>query len=217
MTVRTADAVALTTYVKFSAKPLTIISGGVLTTKLSTGTWSGDDGVTNVNGGIVDNSAGRMWIGMNPGSAGTLNINSGSVTVGEWLMVGNDGSTGTINMNGGTLSVATGMALNPYNPDPGQGAYFNLNAGVATVGDLWVNQGIIDIEAGTLLLPGDKTSLISNLIGWGNLTAYDGSGTVVYDYDTTNSGMTTVTAVVPEPATLCLLALGAGALWRKRH
>jgi hypothetical protein len=157
-----------------------------------------------------------MWIGMNPNSSGTLNINSGSVAVGEWLMIGNDASSGTLNMDGGTLSVTTGIALNPYNPTAGKLAYFNLNGGIATAGDLWVNQGVVDIEGGTLRLAGDKTTLISNLIGWGNLTGYNGTGTIVYDYNSRNAGYTTVTAIVPEPGSIALLGAASLFFMRKK-
>jgi hypothetical protein len=43
------------------------------------------------------------------------------------------------------------------------------------------------------------------------VTAYDGTGTVMYDYDITNPGQTTIWAV-PEPGTLLLLCLGLASL-----
>jgi hypothetical protein len=61
--------------------------------------------------------------------------------------------------------------------------------------------GSMDITGGTLILPGDKRSVVQGYSGSGWITAYGGSGTVLYDI-TTNPGKTTVTAANPtEPPT----------------
>jgi len=56
-------------------------------------------------------------------------------------------------------------------------------------------QGQIDITGGTLIIDGDVTGSISSMVGDNRIVAYGGSGVIEYDYNTSNAGKTTVTAV----------------------
>jgi hypothetical protein len=53
----------------------------------------------------------------------------------------------------------------------------------------------MDVGGGTLIINGDKLSLIQGYIDNGWITAYDGNGTLSLDYDVTNEGATTLTAL----------------------
>jgi hypothetical protein len=60
--------------------------------------------------------------------------------------------------------------------------------------------GLIDITQGTLVLEGDDTAKINDLIAAGLITAYGGDGAFELDYDGRNLGKTTLTAIpAPEP------------------
>jgi len=66
----------------------------------STGTFNLSDAPLTVNG--------ETFIGRNSGGKGTLNVNSGSVAINNWLNVGREngeGGKGIVNMTGGTMSV----------------------------------------------------------------------------------------------------------------
>lgn len=73
----------------------------------------------------------------------------------------------------------------------------------------------IDIENGILIIRDDGLTA-ATVQGWedgGFLTGFGGSGDVLIDDST---GDVVITAVVPEPATIALLGIGAAALLRKR-
>jgi len=137
------------------------------------------------------------WFGNN--GEGILNISGGTFTVsgGSYnnIVLGqNSGSSGTINMTGGTITVANTLYI--YTD-----AEVNLDGGTINAGTLYISAGLnMDITSGTLILDGDDTSTIAAYVADGRFTAYAGDGEVVYDYNVTNAGKTTVTGVLSESA-----------------
>jgi hypothetical protein len=132
-------------------------------------------GIITINtGGTVSTvtsggGTGRVVLGQAAGENGTLTMNGGTATFAGILDLGYAG-TGLINLYGGTINAAD-FAM-------------RSTGGVGTM----------DITAGTLIITGDKVSLINGYVTSGWITAYDGSGTVNVSYDTPNAGKTTVTA-----------------------
>ncbi|MDD5134858.1 MAG: hypothetical protein PHP01_05555, partial [Phycisphaerae bacterium] len=101
-------------------------------------------------------------------------------------------------MNGGEIYVygTFGIGYNDIGASTGEG-YVYLNGGTITVADFQMAwpagcTGLLDISGGTLVVEGDKTSLINSYIAGGQIAAYDGTGTLGVDYNITNPGSTTV-------------------------
>ncbi len=72
--------------------------------------------------------------------------------------------------------------------------------------------GTMDVGGGMLTIDGDETSLVQGYIDNGWITFYDGDGTPHFDYDVTNPGLTTLTAVHmlnPDPANRVIVTPGA--------
>jgi len=125
---------------------------------------------------------------------GTLNVNSGTVTLGR-LDVAHTGK-GTVNMNGGSLTVTGGTTVAGKSKATG---HVNLNGGVLTVNNLLMRRdagsvGTMDVTGGTLIMNGDAVSTVQGHIDNGWITAYEGNGTLQLDYDITNEGRTTLKA-----------------------
>ncbi len=85
--------------------------------------------------------------------------------------------------------------------DGGRGHY-QLNGGTLIANGSWElthngGVGTMDITAGVFIKNGDASSQVSGFISGGRLTAYAGEGKIVFDYNVTNPGKTTVTAVAP--------------------
>ncbi|MBW2098656.1 MAG: hypothetical protein JRG77_07615 [Deltaproteobacteria bacterium] len=119
-----------------------------------------------------------------------LNMYGGTIIIGDDLEMGTDG--GIVNMYDGTMIIKSSFKMNIVN----QGGTFNLIGGTVTVeDDLLMQGGLIDISSGTLTLPGDVVSTVEGFIANGWITAYGGSGRVMVDYDITNPGQTTLTAI----------------------
>ena len=100
-----------------------------------------------------------------------------------------------------------------YSGTAGAGVgHVQLDGGLIDVtgngGLIMSSSGSVDITGGILKLNGEVT----NMSVYGNVTAYGGAGSFVYDYD---GARTTVTAV-PEPTTLALIGLGSLLIRRKR-
>lgn len=123
-----------------------IVNGGFLgsTGGITVGAASGSTGYLNItNGGYVNlYGASGIYIG-NSGAAGTLTMDSGTIS-GRWFNVGN-GGTGTFNMNGGVANSTTGTGMQFF----GTGT-FNMTGGELNLG----GSGITANSASTINLCG---------------------------------------------------------------
>jgi len=141
------------------------------------------------------------------------------IEIGDDIKVGRRGE-GILMMNGGTINVGSTIEI-PSNTDTVSIniGHLQLNGGVITCDELSMrplNSGVIgtgtlDVRAGTLILNDDAVPLIQEYIDNGWITAYDGGGTLYLDYDVTNPGKTTLTAIHkfdPEPPDGGLLVAG---------
>ena len=196
--------------IRYGAPGPTLVSEGAEALKISVGYE--DDSALTVDGGSLT-TVEDLALGWNSGS-GTLNMISGVINVGRDFEVGR-AAQGTANIIGGTITVGDDLMI----PEGGttNTALVNLDGGVVIVSDdlTMAGTGAINIKAGTLILEGDMVSTVQGYIDNGWITAYGSAGDVLVDFDLTNPGKTTVTAI-PEPATLALLGLGALVLRRRR-
>jgi len=154
------------------------------------------------------------------GSGGALDLNTGAaLDVGNWMYVGGVAGASTLNMNDGTIDIVGNLECGnlEWGTRVGGTGHINLYGGTITTGVLGMSgtgTGTMDIEAGTLIVNGDQTGAMTFLQSEGWITAYGGTGTVMMDFGVTNAGQTTLYGVIPEPATLGMVALlGGGMLW----
>jgi len=155
-----------------------------------------------VDGGTLTTT---RWIevGYNEGSNGTVNMNSGTITAVS-LVVGLSGS-GTLNMTGGTITVMSNFLIAKK---PTATGHVNLDGGIITAKVFEMRRqagsvGTMDVGGGTLIIDGDKLSLVQGFIDNGWITASAGYGSLQLDYNVTNEGQTTLKAVHflnPNPA-----------------
>jgi len=134
-----------------------------------------------------------IWWGDGRDSHGTFNMSGGTITVGAEFEFGWDGGTGTWNMTGGTITC--GELIIPTGS--GAAGQLYLNGGTVNVGSTGLEMnanGLIDIGDGTLVLDGDLTAQINDLIAAGQIIFYGGGGLHSLDYDVRNPGKTTLTA-----------------------
>jgi len=134
-----------------------------------------------------------IWWGDDKDSHAIFTMSGGTITVANEFELGWGGGMGTWNMTGGT--VTCGELVVPT--DTGAAAELFLHGGTINVGSdgLEVNPvGMIDVGDGTLILEGDLTVQINDLIDAGQITAYGGGGLLVLDYDNRNPGKTTLSA-----------------------
>jgi hypothetical protein len=158
------------------------------------------------SGGIVTMNGGSLTVtqylalGVSSTEIGTLVMNSGIVTMGQKLYVGQAGK-GTINMTGGTINVAAELSIADTTTANGT---VNLNGGTINASLLQMrrsNGGTakLDIGGGTLILNGDQTAAINGFVSSGILSAYNGLGVVMKDYNVTNAGKTTIWGFLANP------------------
>ncbi len=175
-----------------------------------------------VDGGSLTTGFSNNWTAVGYNRQATMTVEKGgTLTCNTNLLIGRDGSNvdtapyapvgqypSYLIIDGGTVVVATTCQLG--NNDAGKvegGGIVKLNSGVLNVGSLAMqNQAVsrLDIKYGTLIINGNATA---NLTNWttgastpGNVkivTGFGGAGTVVFDYNVTNPGKTTVTAISP--------------------
>jgi hypothetical protein len=121
------------------------------------------------NGGAVTFNY-HLWIGLTPGSIGTLNVHGGTASVAGAFGLGFSGGTGIVHINGGALTLSQ----------------FNANSIQGT-------GSVLDIGGGTVVITGNQVAAVNGFISSGKITAYGGTGAVVCNYDGT-ANTTTVTA-----------------------
>lgn len=133
------------------------------------------------------------------GGNGTFNMEGGIIDVGRDFEVGRENDA-LVNMTGGVINVVRDLEL--PKTDAAVTAHINLNGGTLNINrELRMNWqegavGTMDITAGILIIgDGNEIPTVQGYIDNGWITAYEGSGTIQMDYDVTNAGQTTVTAV----------------------
>ena len=150
-------------------------------------------GTVDMSGGTVTNGC-DYAIYMNAGS--TFNLSGGLVESGFWIP--SELSTGsavtTLNMTGGTINsnaegvVDSFILVGVNGPGPG---LVNLHGGTiivsAFVMDTEELDGLMDITEGKLVIDDDVTPTIEGYVDKGLITAYGGTGLVLYSYDDVNN------------------------------
>lgn len=178
---------------------MTVNPGGQVTVTNSLFVGYGTHGfVTNSGGNIRVTS--HLWVGAQNNVNGLIRIaNGGVVNVGGYIGLGT--------LNASTPSMGTGKV---YVQD---GGILNLTL-IAPTNSIQPNS-LLDISgSGQVIVPGDRTAVMSYYTNVGRITAYGGWGTVGIDYNTSNSGKTTLKAVGHVPPTVCTWIATAGAgLW----
>lgn len=185
--------------------------------------WIGAGPVMNANMTIQTGNMNVIWwfvIGEQFGSHGTLTMEGGSLNVGTDLMIGaHMGGSGTLNMTGGVITTTNLFTAFDGGGDLSQQfGHINLDGGVINVNaGLFTNdRSIIDITEGQMNIAGDwAQAILDNQVEWGHITAYGGTGKVETYYNQ-ETGMTEITAVVPEPATMIMFGIGAAGLVRRK-
>jgi len=178
-------------------------------------TPGGDPAVTDIfvaNGDLKISGAmsgGYLKIGHETGQSGTVTILPGDGSFAGWgpgfwgLSLGEAGGTGTFINNGGTAKVTGGWFV------VGAAGSMQLNAGHTIFNDVPTNQvsvsGVIDLSGGVLAFKGDFLAEAADWILNQQMTSYgrtadasDYTEKFAFDYDTTNVGYTTITAIPPD-------------------
>jgi hypothetical protein len=149
---------------------LIITNGGSLTCGAVNATAIGynSNGVLVVETGTAASFGTHLWIGLDPGSDGTLILNGGTVSVAGLFGLGWQGGKGTAQINGGTLNLS-------------QWDYFNSIQG----------ESVLDISGtGKVVINGDQQASVNNFILTGQITNH--AGTLVVDYNNIAVGKTTI-------------------------
>jgi len=182
----TADKAAIRASI---AGPIIDSSTAAVALNVVCGDWGHTDSI-DITGGTLT-AGGWFILGYGAGDDGTFNVSGGATSVGSHLDVGREG-VGHMNMTTGTVTVTStfGIATNGGSGD------VQLDGGTISCDAFSMATGAtMDISnTGTLIVNDNATSIISGYISNGWLTAYSGTGTIIYDYNETNTGKTTVTA-----------------------
>ncbi|NLE36955.1 MAG: PEP-CTERM sorting domain-containing protein, partial [Pirellulaceae bacterium] len=172
------------------------------------------DGTLYINEGTAVNVGGHLYVGAADNANGTVIMNGGSLTTGNWLNIGRtgggtNGATGTLTMNGNASAHAGGtfFAGNAYNGGSGT-VTLNDNAQISSGTDIcvaWGGIGVLNVGDGTEPV-GEDTGAVATagtyirLTDSGNLSNatlnLNVGGTVETPYIDTNSTHASSSAVM---------------------
>jgi T5SS/PEP-CTERM-associated repeat protein len=212
---------------------VTLGSGTMTVAPDSNSTATVNVDASTITGGCVVGSAGN----------GTLNITNGAAVSSGYTVLGDKGP-GTVTIDGaGSKLISTGSSLTIskrptnvlYNTviEITNGGLMQANSIIQT-GGTGVCKGEIDMATGGMLtvkgVAADITDLLTNLVKpkvagdtltvnyWDGATYANITGaTAGVDYTLTNDTVSTTLTVVPEPATMSLLAIGGLMMLRRRR
>lgn len=144
------------------------------------------------------------------------NKNDGGATD-DALRLGAGPGTGlaVINMSGGTITTYDRIRIGSGYP----GKMLMSGDSAVYTGNLWIapDDGLLDIssEDAVFYISGNHTDTIHNHINEGRITAFGGPGTVIYDYNQTLAGYTTIKALPEhsEPASHIWTDAGTDSIW----
>jgi hypothetical protein len=121
------------------------------------------------NGGTASFGT-NLWIGLDPGSDGTLTLNGGTVSVAGMFSLGYQGGKGTARIHAGTLKLSQ---WDDY---------------ASIQGD-----SVMDVAGtGVVVINGNHLQSIDDYVLSGQITNHAGPGMVVVDYNSINVGKTTI-------------------------
>jgi hypothetical protein len=172
----------ITNATAITCRTITLGTGVTLTANAnitSTSNTSSVNGTFNINSATVNMP--KLYIGTVAGGSGVVNIESGAIlTANSVWRVGNfAGSPGTININGGTVTMSGSGVLSNSSLTLGNlsSGTLNINAGIINInytdfgtGFVITSNGHINIDAGSMVIPGDKTTAIQAFIDAGKIT-----------------------------------------------
>lgn len=144
------------------------------------------------------------------GTVNVLTMSGGTINT-DSMTVGRRG-TGEIYMSGGVLNVDSRLWIGTFvsgvtRPDEITFTYSGYQNGLVQLGGGQINvgldvvfpdptdtnsEGVLDVCGGTLVMDGDRQTSVQTWINDGQLVACGGVAQVVYDYNITNTGKTTV-------------------------
>jgi hypothetical protein len=172
-------------------------------------------GVHMTGGAFNISGAGDSWsiIAYGPSDVGVFTMDGGTVTTNNRFYVGFQGN-GTVNMNGGTMNIGGTFGIGYGEGFTTARGYVYLNGGtinVTSTSGTNLNMsspagclGKLDISGGTLVLTGDRRTLITGYVNSGYIVAFNGLGDVVATFDGVNTTVTGATnpykARGPKPA-----------------
>jgi autotransporter-associated beta strand protein len=164
------------------------------------GVFGSGSGTVNINTTGVVRIPGRVYIGTEAGSTGTINLDSGTLNVGNDLVIGDGNGTGRFNMSAGTvttggwnfcgrgstgfMNIDGGSLTNTgrfYFGENGNGTAVQTGGTVSSASEVWIGQGATGV--GSYSISGGTMSVggwfaIGREGGQGTLNI-SGSGTVV--------------------------------------
>jgi len=142
----------------------------ILTNK---GATTSANGTLNINTGT--STLPKFYTGNSAGFSGVVNVATGAILTGNdvWRVGANATAPGTININGGTLTLGTAGSLSLGHATTG---ILNINSGTVNVNytaftSLTINStnGYINIDGGSMVIPGDQTIAIKAFIDGGRI------------------------------------------------
>jgi hypothetical protein len=193
----------------------------IIDSAVSCQTLSMGDGGTAINGNflkVVDGGSLILvkndWNAIGYNRSATLTVEAGGyVETGRHLMVGRDGANGTgavgaypsyLIIDGGTVVIKDSLQVGNNDADKVDGGgIVKVNSGLLDIRNNLEMRNLavsrVDIRYGTIIINGNRTGNLTTWTTGANpvVTGFGGEGTVVFDYNVTNPGKTTVTAVSP--------------------
>lgn len=162
---------------------------------------AGRNGLFYMNGGDLQAlwGQGNIVVGNgntgNPanGCFGKMWMTGGTIECLNFIIGKNAGVTGEVYLSGGTITANT-LSMKP------------AGGSANTILDITGN--------GKIILDGDKTATIAQYISNGWLTGNGNDYDIMFNYNSTTPGKTTI--FVPEPTTICLIGLGIFGLIKRK-